>query len=45
MQYLTLVGDMGATLSGVQRKRVLLVRALYRNPKILVLNETTAQIG
>lgn len=44
MGYHTLVGDMGGVLSGGQKQRILLARALYRDPKILFLDEATSHL-
>ena len=44
MTYNTLVGDMGSSLSGGQKQRMMLARALYRQPRILFLDEGTSHL-
>ena len=44
MAYQSLVSDMGVALSSGQRQRILLARALYRDPDALFLDEGTSHL-
>ncbi len=44
MQFNTMVGNMGSALSGGQVQRLMLARAIYQQPSLLILDEATSHL-
>lgn len=44
MGYETLIGELGLGISGGQKQRLLIARALYRKPNILFMDEATSHL-
>jgi ATP-binding cassette, subfamily B, bacterial CvaB/MchF/RaxB len=45
MRYQTLIGDLGTALSASQRQKLLLARAVYRRPQMLLIDEATSHLS